>query len=122
MSAHSSWGSFLERVASTCLPTSSKITGLDSRFIISMDVSCVLARSSSTWDSTTESHGSVHSSSHTVARSRPRHKEDKSKSRGSTQTPGPGPRQSCSPHLRDTEGTGSIYEVWASSLSAQVGN
>lgn len=47
MSAHSSCGSFLERVASTCLPTSSKITGLDSRFIMSMDISCVLARSSS---------------------------------------------------------------------------
>lgn len=48
MSVHSSWGSFLECVASTCLPTSSKITGLDSRFIMSMDISCVLARSSST--------------------------------------------------------------------------
>lgn len=48
MSAHSSWGSFREWVASTCLPTSSKITGRDSRFIISMDISCVLARSSST--------------------------------------------------------------------------
>lgn len=45
---HSSWGSFRVPVANTCLPTSSKITGRDSRFIISIDFSCVFARSSST--------------------------------------------------------------------------
>lgn len=59
MSAHSSWGSFLERVASTCLPTSSKTTGLASRFIMSMDVSCVLARASSTWGAPSVSRGSA---------------------------------------------------------------
>ncbi len=47
MSSHSSCGSFLLSVASTCRPTSSKMTGRDSRFIISMDFSCVLALSSS---------------------------------------------------------------------------
>lgn len=46
--AQSSWGSFLVFVANTWRPTSSKITGLDSRFIMSMDFSCVFARSSST--------------------------------------------------------------------------
>lgn len=46
--AQSSWGSFLVFVANTCLPTSSKITGRDSRFIMSMDFSWVFARSSST--------------------------------------------------------------------------
>lgn len=49
ISRQSSCGSFLVAVASTCLPTSSKITGRDSRFIMSMDCSWVLARSSSTW-------------------------------------------------------------------------
>ncbi len=47
MSSHSSCGSFLLSVASTCRPTSSKMTGRDSRFIMSMDFSCVLALSSS---------------------------------------------------------------------------
>lgn len=46
---HSSWGSFLFPVERTWRPTSSKTTGLDSRFIISMDLSWVLALSSSIW-------------------------------------------------------------------------
>ena len=49
MSAHSWWGSFLRPVERTCRPTSSKTTGRDSRFIISMDLSWVLALSSSIW-------------------------------------------------------------------------
>lgn len=46
---HSSCGSFLFPVERTWRPTSSKITGRDSRFIINIDLSCVLALSSSIW-------------------------------------------------------------------------
>lgn len=41
------WVFFLCPVASTCLPISSKTTGLDSKFIRSIDWSCVFARLSS---------------------------------------------------------------------------
>lgn len=37
-------GRFLCPVANTCLPISSKTTGLDSRFINNMDCNCVFAR------------------------------------------------------------------------------
>lgn len=49
MRSQSSCGSFRLPVERTCRPTSSKITGRDSRFIINMDFSWVLALSSSIW-------------------------------------------------------------------------
>ena len=93
MSAHSSWGSFLERVASTCLPTSSKITGLDSRFIMSMDISWVLARSSSTW-------GSDHQATRFISRQLTRCCPATSTS------PGRQIRQSGAPPRRQVQGPG----------------